>query len=438
MNWLNKEIAERWREEGRRYASEINKYVRIGTETGWPEGLEPPAEDERRSIAGEIMKMVRAANQAGETTTLRELIPPASWPLTAAFEEQLQPVKPLTFLKDRSLLVQAFDSSGHHMVYVVNGKGISVCTGISHAGGAADGEWTALADEQSIRIVRGMTAAQEGEQVVRFLWSDVKRQLKAAIPNMESLADIEHPEQALEEIIPFDEGRKVLLVSSYGIYLLRNENKAILLHPDLAQRQEYEMEDTYIDMPHGDVSADGKWIAYGSQSSDHMLQELKTEALFTIYPISSYPHYCRFSKNSEEVWFNACHFYNGATLKVPLPHLKQNEQCSETDEWPVMNEEMRVYAGAAVRDGQILGDAYGYLKLIASSGEEIWRYFVGSTISGMTVSHDEKLLAVGTYGGMLHLLRLDSGEKSEYSIGTADILELDRWVLWRNQEPLRW
>ncbi|MGV2795068.1 hypothetical protein GNF78_17870, partial [Clostridium perfringens] len=68
----------------------------------------------------------------------------------------------------------------------------------------------------------------------------------------------------------------------------------------------------------------------------------------------------------------------------------------------------------------------------------IWRYFVGSTIFGMTVTADDKMLAVGTYGGMLHLLDLDSGRKSEYSIGTADILETDRWMLWRGQEPLRW
>ncbi len=39
---------------------------------------------------------------------------------------------------------------------------------------------------------------------------------------------------------------------------------------------------------------------------------------------------------------------------------------------------------------------------------------------------------------MLHLLKLDSGEKSEYSIGIADIQEVERWMLWKEQEPLRW
>lgn len=41
MNWLNTEIAQRWRTEGKRYASEINEYVRIGMENGWPEELQP-------------------------------------------------------------------------------------------------------------------------------------------------------------------------------------------------------------------------------------------------------------------------------------------------------------------------------------------------------------------------------------------------------------
>ncbi|WP_158453594.1 hypothetical protein [Paenibacillus polymyxa] len=48
------------------------------------------------------------------------------------------------------------------------------------------------------------------------------------------------------------------------------------------------------------------------------------------------------------------------------------------------------------------------------------------------------MLVVGTYGGILHLIDLQSGTKDEYSIGTAPIYETARWVIWRNYEPLRW
>ncbi|WP_068613214.1 hypothetical protein [Paenibacillus tuaregi] len=111
MDWLNKGIAERWRAEGIRYASDINEYVRVGNETGWPEDLKPPEEDQRRSIAGDILQMIREANRCGETKKLREEIPPASWPITSEFPDKLQPVKPLAFLQDGSLLVHAGSGS---------------------------------------------------------------------------------------------------------------------------------------------------------------------------------------------------------------------------------------------------------------------------------------------------------------------------------------
>ncbi|WP_149094934.1 hypothetical protein [Paenibacillus terrae] len=54
------------------------------------------------------------------------------------------------------------------------------------------------------------------------------------------------------------------------------------------------------------------------------------------------------------------------------------------------------------------------------------------------VTSNEGMLAVGTCGGMLHVIDLQSGTKDEYSIGTAPIHETERWIIWRNHEPLRW
>ncbi|MDK8180322.1 hypothetical protein [Paenibacillus sp. UMB4589-SE434] len=438
MAWLNKEIAERWRIEGKRYASEINKYVQIGMEQGWSENLETPKEDQRSSFATKIVEMIRAANRAGETKILREEIPPSSWPITSKFEDQLQPVKPVAFLKDGSLLVHVGGLGLRSTVYMVNGENLDIVPGVSHAGGSRDGAYVALVNEQGIQVVSNMTADSEGEEVTAYSWQDVQRKLKESISDFKSLADEEHPESVIEEVIPFNEGRSLLLVSRYGIYLLGVGGEAELLHPALSELKEFEIEDTIIDMVHGDVSPDGRWLAYGSQSREHLLKDMRSGEVFAFEPTSSYPHFARFSKDNGEVWYNACHFYNGSTFKVPLKKVEEGFPDGIAEEWPEMNEEMRVYAAAALKEGHILGDAYGYLKLIDGEGHEIWRYFVGSTIFGMTVSADEKILAVGTYGGMLHLLRLDSGEKSEYSIGTAPILETDRWLLWKNQEPLRW
>ncbi|WP_028545512.1 hypothetical protein [Paenibacillus taiwanensis] len=438
MSWLNKEIAERWRNEGKRYASEINEYVRNGMEHGWSENLESPEEDQRSSFAFEIVEMIRAANRAGETNILREEVPPASWPITSEFQDQLQPVKPLAFLKDGSLLVHAGGSGVRSTMYMANGEKLTVVPEVSFAGGSSDGVYVALVNEQGIRVVSDMTADSEGDEVTAYSWQDVQRKLKDTMPDLESLADEEHPESVIDEVIPFNEGRRLLLVSRYGIYLLGVGGEAELLHPALSELKEYEMENTIIDMPHGDVSPNGRWLAFGSQGSEHLLKDMRHGEVYAFEPISSYPHFARFSKDNGEVWYNACHLYNGGTFKVLLEKVEEGLSDGAAEEWPEMNEEMRVYAAAALKEGHILGDAYGYLKFIDGEGQEIWRYFLGSTIFGMTVSPDEKMLAVGTYGGMLHLLRLDSDEKSEYSIGTAPILETDRWMLWQNQEPLRW
>ncbi|MCM3492362.1 hypothetical protein M4D52_02810 [Paenibacillus lactis] len=438
MNWLNTEIAQRWRTEGKRYASEINEYVRIGMENGWPEELQPPEDDQRRSIAGDILRMIQGANQAGETKRLREEIPPASWPITSEFGDRLQPIDPLTFLRDGSLLVHAGGQRTRGTLYLAHGEQLTTVPDANFAGGSRDGAYVALVNEEGIRVVEGMTADSDGAQVAVYPWEEVQSKLKLALPNLESLADVEHPEYVVDELIPFDGGRKLLLVCGYGIYLVDHEGGVELLNPEHADLIEYEEEDTIVDMAHGDVSPDGRWLAYGSQSSSHFLKDLQSGEVHAFEPASSYPHFARFSKDSREVWYNACHFYNGATFKVSLTEDGQESYGDIEKEWPMMNEEMRVYAAASLKDGFILGDAYGYLKYIDRDGREIWRYFVGSTIFGMTAFADESMLAVGTYGGMLHLLKLDSGQKSEYSIGTAKVIETDRWVLWRDQEPLRW
>lgn len=232
----------------------------------------------------------------------------------------------------------------------------------------------------------------------------------------------------------------MLLVTGQGIFyvILAEQMKVKLLHPDLAELKEYELDRTDIDMPHGAVSSDGRWIAFGSQSSDHLLYEVATEQTYNFYPNSSYPHYSIFTKDQQHIWYNACYLYNGDTIAVSLDQVVVGEM-GKDQEWPSMNEDARVYAAVAVEQGIVIGDAYGYLKLIDTQGQEIWRHFVGSTISAIAVDNEEKTLAVGTYAGMLHFLALHVPERSEYEIGTGNVREVKRILAWKDQDrPLWW
>ncbi|WP_028596632.1 hypothetical protein [Paenibacillus assamensis] len=439
MDWLHREIAENWRREGKRYAAAVNEFVRIGMESEWKQEQEEPEQDKRYSLAQSIIEMIRAANKVGEVERLREELPPASWPITPAYENKTQAVKPVAFLQDGSLVIHTGGHSNDRKLYLVYEQTISEIQDLQQIGCSPDGNYFALVNKQGIRIVHGLTRNKiEGEvEITATSWEYIQNSIKKAVPELESLANLEHPEAGLDEVIPFHDGKSVLLVSHYGIYVIEND-EAQLLHPDLSQLIKDEIEDTTIDMAHGSVSPDGRWIAYGSQGSEHLLKDTSHGTVYEFAPESSYPHYALFSRDSYDVWYNACHFYNGMTMRVSISEAEKQATTAETVEWPLMNDEMRVYAGVALKDSYIFGDAYGYLRCIDRDGQEVWRYFVGSTISGITVSRDEERLAVGTYAGMLHLIDLKSGCKSEYSIGTAAILETERWILWQNEKPLRW
>ncbi|WP_268625462.1 hypothetical protein [Paenibacillus alvei] len=433
MSWLREEIAMKWRTEGKRYASEINEYVRVGMESNWEQAQQEPGDDQRSGMAADIVDMIRAANQAGDTERLRQEIPPASWPITPGHEEKQQAIKPIVCLNDGTVLVRTYGGN----MYLIQQDRITELSNLVHVGCSSDGNYFALLNEQGIRTMQGtVSRLGEGEVIAAWSWEDIQQSIKAILPDCESLADLEQPVSHIEDAIPFNNGTQLLLVTDYGIYLI-DKDYVELLHPKLSDIQDSDYKGTYIAMPHGTVSPDGRWLAYGSQLSEHLLRDAASGKVYTFEPQSSYPHYALFAKDSSEVWYNACHFYNGATIQIPLADLEQLEAGAER-EWPLMNDEMRVYAAAALTDGHILGDAYGYLRKIDSEGNEIWRYFVGSTLSGIVASPDESRLAVGTYGGMLHLIDLQSGVKSEYSIGTANIIEIDRWILWRDEEPLRW
>ncbi|MGP0578848.1 hypothetical protein ACTP13_17850 [Paenibacillus peoriae] len=437
MSWLNHEMAAKWRQEGKRYAADVNEFVRVGMESEWQQEQSEPNQDERPKMAKDIFRMIQEANQAGEMEQLRREILAASWPLTPAFEEALQAVRPIAFVNGgNEVILHAGNPRERGTIYVTGKDRILQIPGLHRVGCSPDGTYFALVDGQGIRIVRQPDLNLQGEETAHFQWKDIQGRLKASIPDLECLGDEEHPEDILDEVIPFGDGQRLLLVCGYGVYLLAGD-QVDLIHPKASERRKLELEDTIVDMAHGAVSRDGRWIAYGSQMSEHMLMDLSDKTVHTLEPSSSYPHYALFSKDDLDVWYNACHFYNGATIQVSIAEVEQG-LAQNKEEWLMMNEEMRVYAATALTQGSILGDAYGYLRLIDREGRELWRYFVGSTISGLAVTPDESMLAVGTYGGMLHLIDLQSGTKDEYSIGTAPIHETARWVIWRNYEPLRW
>ncbi|CAI6056887.1 hypothetical protein PAECIP112173_01626 [Paenibacillus sp. JJ-100] len=433
MDWLNTEVAEKWRSEGKRYASQINAFVHQMLQGEHPDESEL-TDDARDSISHKVINMVQQANLQDDVERLRVELPAATWPLSNHFQDSMQPVQAVCYLNEDTVLCNTGLFSNLGQVYTLDQRGWWRSPDDTFAGCSSNGDYVALANGEGVRVLRKPGRRLEGEQVAFYRWEGIQNQIKAVLPEVESLVDSVHPEWKLEKLIPLDQGQKLLLQSQYGIYLIEQE-KVTILHPDVAEIVEHGFEVTLISMGHAAVSVDDRWIAWGSQMSSHIVLDRETNTMYEVQPESSYPHCVTFSGDSEVVWFNACHFYNGVTIQVHLANIVSSEQ---EEQWPIMDENARVYAMVETEEGMVIGDAYGYLYCINREGQELWRHFVGSTIYSLAVSAGKSKLAVGTYGGMLHILDLHSESMDEYGIGTGTLREQERYIMWREQDPLRW
>ncbi len=270
--------------------------------------------------------------------------------------------------------------------------------------------------------------------------------------------------QRCDELIPFNDGQRVLLRNPTGVYLLHAEGAAGAsspvqrIHPQTfdedgpytwpKNQQDESVNGTEVtmlalDMLHMALSPDERYIAVGDQDSVHILLNARGQVVRRYEPLSSYPHHTTFSHDGTQLFANSCHFYGGCTLAAPvgaaLPDLAADSGEEATHEAPAINTQWRVYASAALPGMVVLGDANGYLHGISDDGRPLWRHHIGSTISAMDMSPDGSTLWAASYGGYLvHLERVETG-MDPYSIGTSPYAEVRRWIFWSDETgPLRW
>jgi hypothetical protein len=251
-------------------------------------------------------------------------------------------------------------------------------------------------------------------------------------------------------LIPFPDGRRVLLVCGDGIFVLSSD-QAVRLHPSTEElKSQFESskvnfpEDELsveLSMEHATISHDGKLIALGSQFSTHLIHDENLKLVGDIGNRSEYPHYALFSKDDSMIAFNSCHFYNGVTLGVPrdlLPVL-DSKPYEEDERFSVLEDGSRVYAGTCRNDEFIIGDASGHVRAFNSKGQQLWLLHIGSSVGDMDLSDDGELLVVSTYAGFISIIQMDAGEQPAYQIGSSRHAERRRWIFWKNEpRPLIW
>ena len=436
---LKAECQKEWNEKGEKYAKAVNDMVAFAEVHGWDayNGEEPV--DDRAHLGEAIFALLKEANERGETAKFRADFPPSNIIFEESEDEassadekdkiadKLGNVDQICPLGGENVLfiVSQSDPEGwHKKLYLLEGERVSVIAeGVIAVGKSKRNEIYALLRRGEIELVKGYDGKSSGEPIAKFS-HDVELTYDEA------------------EILPFNDGKKVLLSCHDGIFLI-SQSGAKLIHPIYEDGQLYEDDDgnaaLYIDMANATLSSDNALIVAGEQCGDHVLMDREGERLGGIGAQSAYPHFCLFSADDTQLITNSCHFYNGVTIGVDRALLKRGleiEAYSYDEEgeknFTLIDDAMRVYAGVATRDFYILGDAYGYIKAVGKDGRKIWRHYLGGTIKSMAISENGSVLFVGTYGGRLHKLRLGAGQDS-HTIGNGNHKEEFRLIAYEDK-----
>lgn len=407
-------IQEEWNSKGENYAREINEMVEFGEKNGWEnwKGKEP--EDKREHLAEAVISQLKKANIEKNIERFRNDFPPSHTPIISFLEKQSQSIKQLHFINEQKIVFLIGSAYQKRQAYLLNNDHtLELDKSINAIGKSKQNNIFAIATESKISTFKGW----EGELISEFTLNEIAK-------------------LGITELIPFNDGNRLLIVTSEGIYLVsKNEEK--LIHP-LNEENEEDWSSN-IDMENATLSNDNRYIVVGDQCYDHRILDSNGNTLGSIGPQSSYPHFCLFSKDDSQLITNSCHFYNGVTISIDSDRFNgiNIEAYTESEDYKVIDEEMRVYVGLATRDYYILGDAYGNIKAFDKNGNKIWRHFLGSTISGMTISDDQQTLWVGSSSGILHKLRIDKGHRDNHTIGNGNHYEEFRLLIWKN-EPQIW
>ncbi|SOU87104.1 hypothetical protein [Tenacibaculum dicentrarchi] len=408
-------IKEEWNNLGSKYATEVNQMVKFGEENGWEnwKGKEP--EDKRDHLADEIYHLLKEANKNNSVDEFRKDFPPAYTPLIKFFESKGQSIEQMQFIENEKIVFLTGTAYQKRQAYILYGeKIIDLDSSIDAIGKSKRNNVFAIVSENKIVTTQGW----EGDIIQRFELTETK-------------------EFGITNLIPFNDGLRVLVTTSEGIYIISTDGEK-MIHPvpDL----EDEEWDSNIDMENSTISNDNKYIVVGDQCSDHRILNENGELIGEIGPQSSYPHFCLFSTDDEQLITNSCHFYNGITIGVSTNKIDdlKIEAYEESENYRIIDDGMRVYVGLTTKDLYILGDAYGYVKAFNKKGECVWRHFLGSTIGGLAVSDDEKTLWVGSCTGMIHKLKLGKGHRDNHTLGNGNHYEEFRLILWKEEPIMKW
>lgn len=274
-----------------------------------------------------------------------------------------------------------------------------------------------------------------------------------------------HDSATYSHISISDDGEKILVADFYrGVVLLtrgQSDWTRQLLFPSLTFGLEEEMRGDLdadekfrpcLDMLHAALSPDGRFAAFGTQTSGHhvvCLDKPETPAVLAeLGTFSDYPHDVCFSDDSLFLATNSCSFYNGETYVTKMTDIEDrgDKKQAASREYVTLNDYLRVYASGylplsmtAEESGAFLLAGAGFAACVTPGGKLLWEVEFGSSAGDVDVCPSTGRVLIASHSGMLHLF--DPSKRQEVPIfaGYQAPLEERRWLFWdRLERPIVW
>lgn len=460
-----KRLSSLFKKETIQYVAQVNAFREEGMRTKWreqPKTKDPV--DTREKYASQIYDLVLKYNKDGKSDALRNLFPPQTeifYELTE-HKETASHIEKIVCIKEDLFLVRMTTpqfspehtlSSFQGVCYLYQENRFTKLDGVKDFGVCPRKQIYAYVKSDAIELKNGW----DGD-ILRTI--ALPQSVTLSFPDGSIAQDrFELSHKMADLCIPFCDGKRILLGhEEHGVLLVDEERYTVLLptQQDILDDQEAarafgdeedDDEDPFVSqgaldmgdypMLHLALSHNNASIALGHQCSRHRLYGCAGALLGESEPASSYPHYALFSKDDKQVMFNACHFYNGATIALNVADMASGDAVSQ-DKAIELDAESRVYAGVSTSFGYIIGDAQGYIRARGHDGAYLWDDYLGFNIKAMDITDDEKFLYVGTYKGIIYKIQLNTGKRCPYQIGNSTNIEVARWMFWEKDTILRW
>ena len=219
------EAQEEWKEKTLSYVRAFNAYRERGYAEGWENVGEAPKDPGRGHLAWDAIAALRSANLAGYTEDFRKLWPPAHAPLIPILEENGQNIPVVCLLNDGSLVVRIGANYEPGRTIWIQGDRVTDMPEVGYFGRCPNRRYFGVAQETGIAILDGW----QGPQVALCPWPNGTEDIPSGF-KVAPWDNVPSPSR----IVPFPDGKRVLMTSERGIFVL-SERSARRLVPTQEQ-----------------------------------------------------------------------------------------------------------------------------------------------------------------------------------------------------------